>query len=67
MGSWVFWGSVDTAFDWSDATAVMLSDTSQVLPVKINIAGLDSVERAFASFLIKSKQVKMLLFLCEGS
>lgn len=45
----------------------MLSDTSQVLPVKINIAGLDSVERACASFLIKSKQVKMLLFLCEGS
>lgn len=67
MGSRLFGGSIDTAFVGSDATGVMLSDTHQVLPVKISITRLDPIRSIFASFLIKSKQVNMLLILCEGS
>lgn len=66
-GSQLFGGSIDTAFVGRDATDVMLSGTHQVLPVKINITRLDSIKSIFASFLIRSKQVKMLLILCEGS
>lgn len=66
MGSHLFGGSTDTAFVKSDAAGVMLSDPHQVHPVKINITRLDPIKSMFASFLIKSKQVKMLI-LCEGS
>lgn len=34
VGIWVFWGSVDTAFDRSDATTVMLRDISPVFCYK---------------------------------